>query len=79
MEAEEEEEDGACAAAAVMIMLVVGVSCCAVSQVLARCAEFFIEHGQNDKAVGLFILGKKYSQVGTDAKGQEGRQGPCRH
>lgn len=52
--------------------------CCAVSQVLARCAEFFIEHGQNDKAVGLFILGKKYSQVSTYAKGQESRQGPGR-
>jgi len=27
---------------------------------VARCAEFFIEHGQVDKAVKLFITGKRY-------------------
>jgi intraflagellar transport protein 140 len=27
---------------------------------VARCAEFFIEHGQVHKAVGLFITGKRF-------------------
>lgn len=30
-------------------------------QTVARCAEFFIEHGQFEKAVQLYITGKRYS------------------
>jgi intraflagellar transport protein 140 len=30
-------------------------------QTVARCAEFFIEHGQFEKAVQLFITGKRYT------------------
>jgi len=32
-------------------------------QTVARCAEFFIEHGQFEKAVQLFITGKRYTRA----------------
>jgi len=32
-------------------------------QTIARCAEFFIEHGQFNKAVQLLITGKKYNRA----------------
>lgn len=37
--------------------------CWIISQVLGRCAEFFIDHGQYDKAVRLYVMGKKYNQA----------------
>ena len=37
-------------------------------EMLARCSEFFMEHGQFDKAVELAVLGKKVISLLLNAK-----------